>query len=143
MSTEENKAIIHRVHEEIFKQGNLAVIDEIIAPNYVDHTNGVHGRDGFKQMITGIKAAFPDVHFTFHSQIAEGDKVVTHFTQYGTHTGELVWWNLAPTDKQVSVTGIVIERIEDGKIAERWINMDILGMLQQLGVVPALGESKE
>ena len=93
--------------------------------------------DAFKQTIIGVKTAFPDVHFTVHDVIAEGDKVVRHFTQHGTHTGELTWWNLPPTGKEISVTGIMIDRIEDGKIAERWLNMDMLGMMQQLGVASA------
>ena len=141
MSTEQNKAIAERIRKEIFEQDNLAVIDELVAPDYVDHTNDIHGRDGFKQMIIDMKTAFPDVRWTFHNVIAEGDKVVLHFTQHCTHTGKLVWWNIPPTGKKISVTGIVIDRIEDGKLAERWLNMDVLGMLQQLGVVSAIGDA--
>ena len=141
MSTEENKAIARRVTEEIWEKGNLAAIDELIAPNFVfrDPNFEVHGRDGYKQMVSATRAAFPDIRATIDDQIAEGDKVVTRFTQHCTHKGELVWWGIAPTGKQVSITGSETVRIEDGKIVERWVNLDLLGMMQQLGVVPSLG----
>jgi predicted ester cyclase len=141
MSTEENKAIVRRLTEEVWVKGNLAVADELVSPDFVFHDpyGETRGIDGFKQMVKATHAAFSDLQATIEDQIAEGDKVATRFTQRCTHTGELVWWGLAPTGKQVTITGTVTNRIEDGKIVERWVDLDLLGMMQQLGVVPALG----
>jgi len=94
MSTESNKAIARRFLEEVFGQGKLAVADEIVAPDHVDHGPGAlpgvpHGPEGSKMLVTGYRNAFPDIHFTIDEQIAEGDKVVTRWTGHGTHKGEL------------------------------------------------------
>lgn len=143
MSIEENKAIARRVTVEVWEEGNLALADELISPNFTFHDpyGETQGLDGFKQMVTATRAAFSNLQVTIEDQIAEGDKVVTRFTQRCTHTGELVWWNLAPTGKQVTIAGTETVRIKDGKIVERWVNLDLLAMMQQLGVVPTLGES--
>jgi len=85
------------------------------------------------------RTAFPDVHFTIEDQIAEGDRVVTRWTARGTHQGPLV--GIPPTSKQVTMSGIAIYRLVDGKIVEQWGVNDMLGLLQQLGVVPILGQS--
>ena len=137
MSTEENKAIVRRVMEEVWQKGNLAVVDELIAPAFVFHDPNfeVHGPDGFKEMVTASRTAFPDIRATIHDQIAEGDTVMTRFTQHCTHEGEFGWFGIAPTGKQLTIAGIDVNRIEDGKIVERWLSFDLLGMLQQMGVV--------
>lgn len=140
MSAEENKAIHRRAFEEIWNQGNLDVVDEIFATDFVFHdpvSPEVRGPKGFKQFVTIYRAAFPDIHFTIEDQIAEGDKVVARWTTLGTHQGELK--GIPPTLKQVVVTGISILRITSGKIEEEWVNWDTLGMLQQLGVIPLIG----
>ena len=135
MSTEENKAIIRRYFEELFNQGNLSVADEIIAEGYQSTLPGVGpGPDGQKQFYQMYQAAFPNLHFTIEDMIAEGDKVVTRWTARATHQGE--FQGIAPTGKQVTVSGISIDRIADGKMQETWTNYDQLGMLQQLGVIP-------
>lgn len=141
MSTEANKAIVRRVFEEIWEQGNLAAIDELIAPNFVFHDPNfqLQGRDSYKQMVSATRTAFPDVSGTIDDQIAEGDKVVTRFTQHCTHTGEFVWFGLAPTGQRLTITGIEVNRIEAGKIVDRWLSLDLLGMLQQMGVVSLPG----
>lgn len=137
MSVEENKAIVHRITEEIFNKGNVAAADELIASNFVDH-NPVSGQpaglEGLKQVVTMFRTAFPDLHCTVEEMIAEGDKVMARGTIRGTHKGEFM--GVPPTGKRVRVTGIDIVRIAGGKVVERWGNFDEMGMMQQLGVVP-------
>ncbi len=140
MSTEENKALSRRLIEEVWNQGNLAVIDELTAPNYVDHdpTGPIQGPEGMKQFVSMYLTAYPDTHFTIEDQIAEGDRVVTRWTARGTHKGPLM--GIPPTGKQVTVAGISIDRVVNGKLVEDWSSYDALGMMQQLGVVPAPGQ---
>jgi len=139
MSTEENKAIARRFFEEVLNQRNVALIDELCSPNYVDHTpNGpVHGTEAYKQYLMMYLTAFPDSHYTIEDQIAEGDKVMTRWSARGTHQGPLM--GTPPTGKQSTVTGMSIGRSEGGKIVEAWTEFDTLGMLQQLGVIPSMG----
>ena len=140
MSTEENKAIELRFFEEVVNKGNLAVLDELLAPDFVDHSAppGIAAdREGYKQFFAMAHSAFPDFHSTLEDMFAEGDKVVQRFTASGTHKGE--WMGIVPTGKQMTISGIAIHRITGGKIVEDWTNMDMLGALQQLGVVPAPG----
>ena len=142
MSLEENKAIELRFLEEVVNKGNLDVIDELCAANFVDHTAlpGVApDREGYKQFFAMSRSALPDFHSTLEDLIAEGDKVAERFTARGTHKGE--WMGIAPTGKQVTVQGIAIHRITDGKIVENWANMDMLGVMVQLGVVPPPGQA--
>ena len=144
MSTEANKAIVRRIFEEAFGQGNLAVLDEIIAPGQVNGGPGAlpgmpSGPEGSKMLISAYRNAFPDLHFTIDEQIAEGDTVVTRWTAHGTHNGELA--GLPPTGKPATVVGMGIDRVENGKIVESWGLFDQFGMLQQLGVIPAPAQS--
>ncbi len=138
MSTEDNKLLVRRLFEEVLNQRNLGLIDEFFSPNHVEHasTGPVHGPDGMKQYYLIYLTAFPDAHYTVEDQIAEGDKVVTRWSVRGTHTGELM--GLPATGKQGTVTGIGIVRFEGGKLVEAWTEFDALGLLQQLGVVPAM-----
>ena len=139
MSTEENKTLIRRFYEEVFNRRNLAALDDFYAPDHVDHTlpPGLPvSPQGTKQAIATMLAGFPDLQVTIEDMIAEGDKVVTSFTTHGTQQGTL--GGIAPTGKQVAVSTIVITRIAGGKIAEDWGLDDRLGMLQQLGLVPAM-----
>ncbi len=142
MSLEENKAIELRFFEEVVNKGNLAVIDEIVAANFVQHDAppGITAdREGMKQFFAMAHSAFPDFHSTLEDMFAEGDKVVQRFTARGTHKGE--WMGIAPTGKQITGPGIAIHRITGGKIVEGWTSMDMLGALQQLGVVPPPGQA--
>jgi steroid delta-isomerase-like uncharacterized protein len=140
MSTESNKAVARRFLEEVFGQGKLAVVDEILA---LDHVNrgpnalpGIPpGPEGTKMFVMVYRNAIPDIHFTIDEQIAEGDKVVTRWTGHGTHKGELA--GIPATGKSATVTGIGVDRIVNGKIVESWGIFDQFGMLQQLGVIPA------
>ena len=137
MSTEENKAMLRRNCEEAFNKGDLAVVDEIIANNYVYHGSGgqeFKGPEGFKQFVTMLRTAFPDLHLTVEDMVAEGDKVAHRLTLRGTHKGDLM--GIAPTGKQVTTTAITISRFVGGKEVEAWSSMD---MLQQMGVAPPIG----
>lgn len=140
MSTEENKALALRFVEEVINQGNMATIDEVIAPDAVDHSlpPGLPpGREGVKLFLGMIRAAFPDIHETVEDTVVEGDQVVTRSTWRGTHQGAFL--GIAPTGKQVSVTSIDISRVVAGKFVEHWQATDNLGLLQQLGVIPTMG----
>ncbi len=136
--SEQNKALSKRGVEEVWNQGKLEVIDELTAANCVfnDPTlpgGKVTGPKAYKQVVQMYRAAFPDLRITINDQIAEGDKVVTRWTATGTHKGELM--GIAPTGKRATVTGIAIDRFQNGKTVEQWQSGDTAGMLQQLGVV--------
>ena len=142
MSTEENKAIIRRFLDELWNKGNLAIVDEVVASNWTGHSNlpGMSSsREAARAAVTSTRTAFPDMHVTFDDLIAEEDRVVLRSTTHGTHQGPLV--GIPPTGKQVTMSGIAIYRLVDGKIVEQWGVNDMLGLLQQLGVVPILGQS--
>ena len=140
MSEEENKAFMRRYYEQIDaaakdKRG-AAVLDDFIAPNFVNHNPSpgfTPDLEGLKQAYDHFLAANPDGYHVVEDMIAQGDKVVTRLSAYGTQTGELS--GIPPTDKQVSMTAIAIHRIANGKIVEHWSELDNLGMMQQLGVV--------
>ena len=138
MSTEDNKAHVRRGFEAV-NQKNLAVFDELLTPDIVVHTASTtnQGLEAYKQVLSMYMTAFPDLHFTIEDMIADGDTVVVRYTTRGTHQGNFM--GIPPTGKQVSGTGIFIDRIVNGKAVEQWINGDDLGLLQQLGVVPAMG----
>ena len=142
MSTEENKALVRRFYDEVFNKKNLMAIDEFLDPQIIEQAlpPGLpDGSEGSRQFIGMYLAAFPDLHLTAEDLIAEGDKVVARFTLRGTHKGEFM--GVPPTGKQVTMTGIQIVRTADDRIAENWVNFDALGMLQQLGVIPAPGQA--
>jgi steroid delta-isomerase-like uncharacterized protein len=134
--SEQNKRLMRRGIEEVWNKGNLAVVDDLIAGDFVGHSppDEHHGPEGVKQYFAMLRAAFPDIHFTIEDQIAEDDRVVTRWTARATHTGPFK--GIPPTGKAGVVTGITINRVAGGKVLEGWTNKDDLGMLQQLGVVP-------
>lgn len=142
MSTEENKAIIRRYFEEIWNKGNLSEEEEFVATNVVVHApplpGAAPGVQGAKEVATMFRTAFPDLKVIIEDLIAEGDKVVQRWTAHVTHQGDLL--GIPPTGKKVTLTGINIFRLADGKIVERWGELDTLGMLQQLGVVQPPGQ---
>lgn len=138
MSTEENKALVRRVWEEIWNNGNLELVDEVIANEYVFHRRGtpeIKGPDWYKGAYHFLINAFPDFHCTIEDMIAEGDKVMVRTTVQGTHKGE--YMGIAPTGRQFSVTEIDVARIKDGKLVEEWGGMDRLDLLQQLEAIPS------
>jgi steroid delta-isomerase-like uncharacterized protein len=142
MSAEDNRAISRRLFQEFWDGKDLAVADELLAANHVDHTAGSppglpHGPEGTKQFATLYFTAFPDIRVSIEDQLAEGDRVVTRWRAQGTNSGSL--FGMPATNKSATITGITIDRISGGKIVETWTNFDNLGMLQQLGVIPSMG----
>jgi predicted ester cyclase len=140
MSSEDNKTLVRRFIEEVIGQGNLAILDELLASTYVYHAPGmeVSGPTGLKQVFTMLRTAFPDWYETTEDMIAEDDKVVFRVTGQGTHQGNFM--GIAPTGRQVTMSGIDIVRIEGNKLVEHWAVFDQMGMMQQLGVIPATGQ---
>ena len=140
MSSESHKTLVRRYYEEMWNTGDLALIDAWFAPSYANidpATPGgvVHGPEGMKQLVTAYRAAFPDLRFTIDDMIAEGDQVASRWTARGTHRGDLR--GIPPTGLSVTVTGITFTRLDGGMIVEDRVNWDTLGLLQQLGAVPA------
>jgi steroid delta-isomerase-like uncharacterized protein len=138
---EENKAIARRHYEELWARGDLAVADEIYSTSAVGRHLGSPDHGGYpeceKQHVFENNAAFPDTSVTVDDQVAEGDRVVTRWTFRGTHTG--AYMGVPPSSRQITVSGVHIHRIVDGKIVEVWAYPDALSFLQQLGVLPPLG----
>jgi steroid delta-isomerase-like uncharacterized protein len=129
------KALVRRDFEQTWNQMRYEGIDELFADSYVNHNpipGFPTGREGIKQLLKVYKVAFPDMHFTVEDQIAEGDTVVTRWTMRGTHQGDL--FGTAPTGRRVEVEGITIFRVQDGRIVERWAQLDALGQMRQLGI---------
>ncbi len=138
MTPEEMKARARRIADELFSQGDLAVADEILTPDLIHHTPETHveGSEGAKQFVLALRRAFPDLSATVEDQVAEGDKLVQRIKWSGTHEGE--FFGVPPTGKRVTAELMEIHSFgSDGKIAEHWSSMDQLGLLQQLGAIPA------
>jgi ketosteroid isomerase-like protein len=136
VSPEENKLLVRRFYEEI-DQGNIDALDQLLTADYLDHSPPPFpvspGRDGVKEAFRLFLTATPG-HHRIDDQIAEGDKVVTCLTAFGTHEGDLPG---APrTGNHLQMAAIVVHRVVDGRLAEKWSQKDVLGFLQQLGVLP-------
>ena len=137
MPAEENKAIVRRWVDEAYNPGNVGLMDELFAADFVNHDPAnpmVRDLEGLKQDVRTQQEAFPDRHTSIDELLADGDKVIKRFTFRGTQSGE--WNGIPATGKQVTLQGIDILRIENGQITEIWWGYDALGVLQQLGVLP-------
>ena len=137
MSTEQNKAIVRRFFEA-FEANDQAALKDVLATDLVAYSHGAPGPQNREVHLQGISmwnAAFNETHFIIEEQIAEGDKVATRLTMRSVHSGG-EFQGLPPTGKQIAISGTTIERIKDGKIAERRVNSDFLDMMQQLGLIP-------
>lgn len=137
MSVENNKAIIRLQHEEVWSKGNLKLVDEIYASDFVCHFivgPEWQGQEGIKQQVTEHRTSFPDWNEQIEDIIAEGDRVVTRWTAQGTHKGE--FQGIPPTGKQIVIAEVAIYRIADNKIVEQWGFPDIQGLIRQLNTVP-------
>ena len=133
---EENKAVSRRFHEAIGK-GSAQAVQQELAANFVAHFPGIPGPldpEGFKQLVTVFGSAFPESHFNIDDEFAIGDKVVTRWTYHGVHNGE--FQGLPPTGKRIEMTGITILHLVGGKVVENSVEMDQLGLMQQLGAIP-------
>lgn len=140
--SEELKNVSARMALEVFNQGKIEVVDEIVHPEYVDHAAApmpgiTPDREGIKAMAVAARQAFPDLTNTINHSIAEGDLVAMHVTSRGTMRGEFA--GMPPSGKQATWDAIHITRFRDGKLSEHWVVADQLGMLQQLGFVQAPG----
>ena len=134
MSIEENKALIRLFIEEAFNKGNLAVLPEVIDPEYVYHTivGEVKGPDGIKQIVTAMRNAFPDLKYIIDSIVVEGNIGAFSMRVQGTFKGEFL--GMSPTGKQFDVAEAVFMRFADGKAVEGWVYGDSSTISQQLGV---------
>lgn len=131
---QQNEKIIQRYFEEVWNQGKLDVLDELLDPTYSNHSPGMPnpppGPAGLKPIIAGLRKAFPDLHFTIENMIVTEQQVAVHCTMRGTHKDDL--FGLPATGKKVVVNQMQIERIKNGKIIEHWRQSDDLGMMKQL-----------
>ncbi|MEU9133110.1 ester cyclase [Kitasatospora sp. NPDC048540] len=144
MSAEENKRLVRRFYREI-DEGNLDAMDELVAEDYVDHSPPPFplplppGREGLKAAFRLFRGATPGTH-RIEDQIAEGDKVVTRLTARGEQTGDLPGIPAGNSPRPLEMTATVIHRIENGRLAEKWSDKDLLRFLQQLQVLPPLDD---
>jgi predicted ester cyclase len=136
---EDIKAIGRRIAEEVYNQGRVEVIDEIVSPDIREHGSlppGIPpGREGLKAIIRALRSAFPDVKYSVDLQVAEGDLLANKVTGSGTMKGDL--WGMTATGKKATWTESHFVRIKNGQIVDHWGDVDQLGMLQQLGLAPA------
>jgi steroid delta-isomerase-like uncharacterized protein len=137
--SEQNKAAVRRFFE-LWEAGETDQFGEVVAADAVDHDPqrpfpDERGAEAARKTAEMFLAAFPDTAYTIEQQVAEGDLVVTRWIARGTHEGELM--AIPATQKSVEVSGIAIDRLSDGKIVESWGNWDTIGMMQQLGAIPA------
>ena len=142
--SDENKAVLRRFYDEFFNGGNLDVADKIIAPDcplYFGSMFMGNGPEAFKQTRTMMYGGFPDLHWTIEEMVAEGEKVAERLTARGTHEGEFM--GVAPTGKRVEFQGQAIFHISEGKVLECRGMPDMLGLMQQIGAVPAPEQSEE
>jgi steroid delta-isomerase-like uncharacterized protein len=136
MSAEENKEIVRRFWG-VWEKGNIGLVDELVAPDYVNHSPGMPGQpegpEGIKAVVSMFRAGMPNLRVVIEDMIAEGDKVMMRYKIEGTHEGEL--FGVPPTGRRVSIESITVERVSGGKIREHWRVTDTLDMMQQLGAI--------
>ena len=135
---------MHRFVEQLVNKGDLTVVDEMFATNFINHspaTGTKPDREGFKQLITMFRSAFPDYHNVIEDLIAEGDRVAVRIMCRGTHRAEFM--GIAPSGKSVEFSAVSIFRFAGGKVVECWNNTDNLGLMQQLGVVSPPGQARD
>jgi predicted ester cyclase len=130
--SEQNKAQIRRVFEEVYNRGDLSVVDEVAARDLVIHASSqdIRGREGAKEYVAALCAGFPDLQFTIEDQIAEGDVVVTRWSARGNHSG--TFQRVPATERDVRLTGTDIDRMIGDKVVECWAYLDELGLMRQL-----------
>ena len=126
--------VLHGIYEAI-NTGNLALLDEVVAPDYTEHSEGFQGVEPFKQQLAAFRAAFPDLRVTVEDLLIDGDRFASRTTVTGTNTGDLM--GMPATGKQISVEAVDIGRVEGGQAQERWGGLNMYALLTQLGVIPA------
>jgi steroid delta-isomerase-like uncharacterized protein len=138
MGAAENKGVVSSFVEEVINRGQLERVNDLVALDFVelDPLPGQQqGREGLKQVIAAFRTAFPDIHWVIEEMVAEGDKVFSRFTWHGTHRDE--FFGIPATGSEITVKGMVVDRVVAGKMVDSRILMDGLGMMTQLGVIPA------
>jgi len=140
MSLEENKAIVRRLNDA-YNKNNWDLLDDLVSPDYFDHTSQLQGLEPLKQRMKLGRLAFTDYHETIEDIIAEGDKVWVFLTYTAIHTGE--WHGLAPTGNKVTATVVDIHRIVDGKVLEYWNVTNVLDFFIPMGVIEYTEEGKK
>lgn len=136
MSTDENKALALRFVEDVYNNGRIEMVDELVSEAFVRHGIGgtMHGRQIIKDRVESVRSGFPDFHIAVEDVLADGDKVVLRQRHTGTHLGEFA--DVPGTGRRMETTEISILRIEAGRIVEGWVNVDQLTMLRQIGALP-------
>ena len=139
---EQNKGIVQRIFKEFWLDGRTSVLDQLLATDVINHDlskEPLVGREAYKQWATGFRQAtmtgFPDREIVVEALVAEGELVAKRWTFQGTHTGE--YMGLPPSGRRVVMTGMTLYRISGAQVHESWWSYDALGMLQQLGAIPA------
>jgi steroid delta-isomerase-like uncharacterized protein len=135
--TEQSKSIAVRFYSEVVNKGDTSAMNEVMAEGFIDHYAAPHlpgGHEGFRQFLTMVATAFPDIRVSVEDMIAEGDKVVVRLNVTGTQQGVLMG-TIPPSGKHAVWTGIDILKIQDGKITERWSQRDLFGMMKQIGAI--------
>jgi steroid delta-isomerase-like uncharacterized protein len=143
MSTDAAKAVVRRNADEVQNRGNFDVFEELFADDFVDHTpqpGTTPDKAGVRKLYSYIRAAFPDLHAEIHWQLADGDRVTTYKTYYGTHEGDFL--GVAPTYRMIHFETVDVMRVEDGKITDHWGVGNLLSLMQQIGgwIPPAEGQ---
>lgn len=132
--SEQNRAVLDRLNEEVLRAGNVDALDELLAPDFVEHDpppGMPPDRDGFAAFVRILHTAFADQVHTVHDQLTDGDRVIERWTMTATHAGEFL--GMPPTGKRVTLPGIDITRLAGGRITEHWSQCDLLGLVGQLG----------
>jgi steroid delta-isomerase-like uncharacterized protein len=139
------KVTVRRLYEEIWNKRKLELMDVLLSPSHALHGSTFSGRsigpEAYRSQILLYTGAFPDLRFTIEDMIAEKEKVVTYWTMSGTHKGE--FRGIPPTNKKISLDGITIHYITDGKIMDSYVSLDMWGMMQQLGLAPPIGQPQK
>jgi steroid delta-isomerase-like uncharacterized protein len=132
---EANKRLVQRFVDEVFNAGDVARLDDLVSDDHVSHgpLGNYCGLESIRRDVHGVRTAFPDLRFEIVDLVAEEDRVARRFVATGTHLGAFL--GVAPTGRRVSITGFAISRVVDGKLAETWIDVDVFGLLRQLGAV--------
>jgi len=141
----DNKSIVRRLYEEVWNKRSLEVAKELIAPSHAvqlfDAADSGVGPEAYARNVVQFVRAFPDLKFKVVDMVAEGEKVVALWNISGTHRGE--FRGIAPTGKKVSVDGITISQMADGKIMDSYVSLDLWSMMQQLDALPAMGKPQK
>jgi steroid delta-isomerase-like uncharacterized protein len=130
-----NKELVRRFYKEVYADWNMALVDAVLSPHFVSHDwpEGARGPQAFREYYSAIRAAVPDARYVVDELIAEGDRVVVRWRLLGTHQG--AFRGLAPTGRAITLKGVAVYRLEDGKLMERWVVSDLYGMLAEVGAM--------